>query len=103
MRVVATGRPSLEKYFEHRAPHWIKPEHKNNKADLRVLLTMKLESRKCVAAADVGEATRILVDKSQVGRGGARGGTWGEKWGGWGEKWSGWGEKWGGWGVLGYT
>ena len=66
VRVVATGRPSLEKHFEHRAPHWIKPEHKNNKADLRFLKVGSRQGEDIVVEDGIKKDERV-VTSGQMG------------------------------------
>ena len=69
VRVVLTGRPQVEPYFAHCEPEWIRPEEKQNRADLRELLRARLHRRGCVAEGDLNAAADLLLEKSEVGLG----------------------------------
>ena len=61
-----TSRPQTQPLFSAWNPEWILPEADQNLADMRLVLSKRLQESGAVQQRDIGAATELLVRKSQV-------------------------------------
>ncbi|GFH09405.1 WD_REPEATS_REGION domain-containing protein [Haematococcus lacustris] len=64
VRVLLTGRPQVEAAFAAWKPEWIKPEDKQNQADMLDLLQWRLRQAQLVADSDLDAAAQLMLRKS---------------------------------------
>ena len=65
--MLLTSRPQTQPLFSAWNPEWILPEADQNLADMRLVLSKRLQESGAVQQRDIGSATELLVHKSQVG------------------------------------
>ena len=65
VRLLLTSRPQTEAMFNGWKPKWIEPQLSANLADLRLLLHDRLQHMALVPAANLEQATDLLLEKSE--------------------------------------